>query len=369
MAGDLQEIFQLALNYFYKKYKEKGGTQKKLAVKMGVTQSYISAVLNSNKKASAEVQERLANILYGPYEDFLAVGRRLQYGLDPELVRKHERDDAVESLIEKLSHYIRDYQRIEKDLIDTKNFYKILIEKMPSGVFVTDLNDNIFFVNTWLLEKIGVPQKKLIGSNVLEANKIFPLVNIRKLQQKYLLAKEILDPQEFTEIKIFTPAGREVYRSGWCIPLLDNKMFNGMIVTIGDITEEILLRKELRIETRLLKNAMDTIGTFGWMILDNSKRIIKRNENYVKMFNIPAEVLAEDDFRKNMEWIRHRVRDQDNFMLLSLEFPRHEKEFIHEFDLVDGRQIKRVISAIFDDGDEILGWNIMLYDITQDKEL
>ncbi|KPK32840.1 MAG: hypothetical protein AMK70_10025 [Nitrospira bacterium SG8_35_1] len=368
MAGDLQEIFQLALNYFYKKYKEKGGTQKKLAVKMGVTQSYISAVLNSTKKASTEVQERLANILYGPYDDFLAVGRRLQYGLDPKLIRKDERDNAVESLIEKLSHYIRDYQRIEKDLIDTKNFYKILIEKIPSGVFVTDLNDNITFVNSWLLERIEVPKKSLIGSNVLEANKSFPLVNIRELQNKYLMAKETLDQQEFAEIKIITPTGREVYRSGWCIPLLDNKMFKGMIVTIGDITKEILLREKLRIETRLLKNAMNSVEQFGWMILDKSKRIIKRNEIYVKMFNIPAEILEDDDFKKNMEWIRHLVRDQDNFMLLSQEFPRYGKKLIHEFDLVDGRQIRRITSVTFEDDGKILGWNIMIYDITSDKE-
>ena len=368
MAGALQEIFQLALNYFYKKYKEKGGTQKKLAVKMGVTQSYISAVLNSTKKASTEVQERLANILYGPYDDFLAVGRRLQYGLDPKLTRRDERDDAVESLIEKLSHYIRDYQRIEKDLIDTKNFYKLIIEKIPSGVFATDLNDNFIFVNTWLLERIAVSEKSLIGSNVLYANKSFPLVNIKKLQKKYLMAKETLDQQEFTEIKIITPTGREVYRSGWCIPLQDNKMFKGMIVTIGDVTEEILLREKLRIETQLLKSAVNTVEQFGWMILDKSKRIIERNENYVKMFNIPAELLKDDDFKKNMEWVRHLVRDQDNFMLLSLEFPRHEKKFIHEFDLVDGRQIRWGTKVTFEDDGGILGWSIMIYDITPDKE-
>ena len=60
MAGNLQEIFVQALNYFYKKYKARGGTQNKLAMKLGVTQSYISAVLNSTKKASIELQEKLA---------------------------------------------------------------------------------------------------------------------------------------------------------------------------------------------------------------------------------------------------------------------------------------------------------------------
>lgn len=368
MAGDLQEIFQLALNHFFNRYKEKGGTQKKLALKLGVTQSYISAVLNNNKNASTEFQERLANILYGPYEDFLAVGRRLQYGLDPELTLRSDRDEAVESLIEKLSHYIRDYQRIEKDLIDTRNFYKILIEKIPSGVFVTDQDDKIFFVNSWLLKRIEAPKKFLIGTNVLDPHKKFPLANLKELLKHYLMAKETLEPQEFLKIKLVTPAGREVYRTGWCIPLLDDKEYTGMMVTLGDITEEVLLKEKLRIETRLMKIALDSVERHGWMILDKSKRIIKRNTMYQKMLNIPADVLEDNDYRNNLEWVKHLMCDQDNFIQLSLEFPKHEEKVVHEFDLVDGRRIKRITEQIFDDDGKLIGWNIFIYDIVTEME-
>ncbi len=65
MSQDLQEIFVLALNYFYKKYKAKGGTQNKLARRLGITQSYVSAVLNGSKTASLELQDQLAGVLYG----------------------------------------------------------------------------------------------------------------------------------------------------------------------------------------------------------------------------------------------------------------------------------------------------------------
>jgi len=368
MAGDLEEIFLLALNYFYKKYKEKGGTQKKIALKLGVTQSYVSAVLNSTKKASTELQERLADILYGgPYEEFLAVGRRLQNSLDPELTLKSEREEEVEALIKRLSHYIRDYQRIEKELVDMKNFYKVLVEKMESGVLVTDPNDNIFFVNTWLLKRIDVSKESLIGTNVLDENKKFPLSNLKEFQVYYTTAKETFEPREFTQIRLNIPSGREVYRCGWCIPILDHQKYMGMIVTIGDITEEVLLKKKLIEETWLMKLAMDSFEQTGWIILNRAKRIIKRNAEYQTIFKIPEEVLQENDYKKNIEWIRHLVRDQDNFMLLSLEFPRHGKKSIHEFDLVDGRRISRVTTPLLNDN-EILGWNIMIYDITPDKE-
>jgi|GEM_PF-6839642 len=367
MAGDQQEIFLLALNYFYAKYKDKGGTQNKLASKLGVSQSYISAVLKSTKKASIELQERLANILYGPYEDFLTVGRRLQNGLEPELIVKSERDEEVESLINRLSHYIRDYQRIEKQLLDTKNFYKILVEKMQSGVLVTDQNDKIYYVNNWLLNKIGIPMESLIGSSVPEANATFPLGRLDEFQNYYLRAKETMEPQEFTFIKIITPSGKEAYRSGWCIPVLEHREYMGMIVTIGDLTEEILLRKKLQEEVWLMKSALESMDDVGWMILDRSKRIIKRNTLYQKMFNIPEEVLLDDVYSKNIEWLKHFMCDPDNFIQSSFELPVKEKKVTHEFELIDGRRIRRVSSPIFDKNEELIGWNIIINDITAQK--
>ena len=364
MTGDQQEIFLLALNHFYAKYKDKGGSQKKLAVKLGVSQSYISAVLKSTKKASIELQERLANILYGPYEDFLSIGRRIQNGLDPEIIIKSERDEEVESLINKLSHYIRDYQRIEKQLIDTKNFYKILVDKMQSGILVTDRDDKIFYVNTWLLNKMGIPRESLIGSAVPEANTTFPMARLDEFQNYYLNAKETMEPQHFESMRIITPSGKEAYRTGWCIPVLEHREYMGMIVTIGDLTEEVLLRKKLQDETWLLRSAMESMDEVGWMILDRSKHIIKRNTMYQKMFNVPEEVLREDIYSKNIEWVKHVMCDPDKFVQSSLELPIQGKKVVHEFELLDGRRIRRTSSPFFDANEDFLGWNILINDIT-----
>jgi hypothetical protein len=41
MNEDLHEIFKLAAKYFFKKYRDKGGSQAKLAQELGVTQPYI----------------------------------------------------------------------------------------------------------------------------------------------------------------------------------------------------------------------------------------------------------------------------------------------------------------------------------------
>ena len=363
MGGDLQEIFVLALKYFFKKYKVSGGTQNKLAMKLGVTQSYVSAVLNSTKKASTEKQERLAEILYGPYEEFLAVGRRLKIGLDPEFIISRDQDEGVELLVKKLSHYITDHRRVEESLVEMKNFYETIVEKMQSGVLVTDQNDEIYYINGWLLNKYGVPKKSLLGTHIPDMDKAFPLGRFEEILKYYLKARETLEPQEFLNIAVISPSGTEAYRSGWCIPVVDHREYRGMIVTVDDMTEEILLRKKLEEETWLMRAAMESTDWVGWLILDRSNRILKHNSVYKEMFGIPEKLLQENNPRKNLEWVKSLVSDQDNFLHLSFQILKQEKKYTHEFDLLDGRRIRRVSLPLFRDG-ELVGRNILLYDIT-----
>ena len=125
MKDDLQEVFKLAARYFFKKYREKGGTQGRLAEKLGVTQSYVSSVMTGNKSASLDLQSQIAHILSGKqYEQFLVIGRRIKNGLDPEFDDVKKVDDSVESLIARLSYYVVDHQRIEGELVTKKNFYE-----------------------------------------------------------------------------------------------------------------------------------------------------------------------------------------------------------------------------------------------------
>ena len=367
MAGKIEEVFQLALAYFYEKYKEKGGTQSKLAMKLGVSQSYVSALLTGSKKASIALQDRLANILYGPYEEFLAVGRRLQNGLDPEFIIKGGQIDEVELLINKLSRYIRDYQRIEKDLIDTKNFYKQIIEKLQSGILVTDQNDKIYFLNNWLLNKIGVPKESVVGTSIFRASDIFPKVSLEGYLGYYNSAKETMDPKEFNNVSITIPSGQKVYRSGWCIPIFDHTEYKGMILTIGDMTEETMLRKKLQEETLLMQAAMDQ-EMAGWLILNRTYHVIKRNILFLRMFDFTDEFLPEDSFRKYIDFLKNFMRDQESFVQVCFQAVKQEKRITEDFDLTDGRRLRWVFVPLYHD-DELLGRSIMLYEITVDNNI
>jgi PAS domain S-box-containing protein len=360
MKNDLGEIFLLALNYFYKKYKAKGGTQNKMADRLGITQSYISAVLNGSKKASLELQNQLANILYGPYEEFLVIGRRIKNGLDPELVILDEQDEGVETLIAKLSHYVVDHQRIEKDLVQSREKFEDIILTSSDMIFEMDRDLKFTFLAGKVEEVTGRNVEEMLGKNPLDF-----LDENEKARIKALTDDSIRDHSILECIISLTISNERRYRQLTAKPLYEDKRrFTGFRGAYKDITEQILLKKKLEYESWLLSAAMESTEWVGLVILDKNNRIIKYNSTYKSMFEIPDELLKENNARKNFAWIKTRMRDPDNFMQVSSIVLAHAEKFTHEFDLVDGRRIKRVVVPLFRE-EELAGRHVIIYDITK----
>jgi transcriptional regulator with XRE-family HTH domain len=261
MGSDLQNIFRLAAKYFYKKYKESGGNQAEIAKKLGINQSYVSAVINGSKTASLELQNRLANILYGPFEEFLAVGRRIQNNLDPEEaeqpVTEESQKEGVEKLIAQLTHYVVDYQRIKKELVSTKKFYEDIVQNLQSGVLVTDNDDTIYFANNFMFNIAGLPPDRFLGVDILALYIKFPSMESAEFSAKYLAAKESLEPLYYENISVKTPRGIKTYLSGWMIPYVNEGIYNGMTCTIRDTSKSRELSMLLKIT---LDNSPDAIG-------------------------------------------------------------------------------------------------------------
>jgi PAS domain S-box-containing protein len=257
MGSDLQDIFKLAAKHFYKKYKKTGGSQAQIAEQLGINQSYVSAVMGGSKTASLELQNQIAKILYGPFEEFLAVGRRIQNNLDPEVKEKPEPDESVEKLIARLTHYVMDHQRIEKELVDTQKFYEEIVQNLQSGVLVTDKDDKIYFANQFMFNIAGIPPEKFLGINIINGKDAFPEADLTEFAEKHMQAKKSLSPLFYENIKVITPSGRKAYQSGWFIPKVKNGKYNGMTCTIRDTTKSQELSMLLKIT---LDNSQYSIG-------------------------------------------------------------------------------------------------------------
>jgi transcriptional regulator with XRE-family HTH domain len=118
MSENLHELFQTAAKFFFQKYKENGGNLGKLAQQIGTSHTYISAVINGSRTASLEMQNEIAKSLYGPYDKFIAAGRRIISGHKPDIINTDAPRDDIETLIAHLTHYVMRQKEIEKQLTD-----------------------------------------------------------------------------------------------------------------------------------------------------------------------------------------------------------------------------------------------------------
>jgi PAS domain S-box-containing protein len=311
MSSDLQDIFSLAAKYFYKKYKKEGGSQAGLAKKLGITQSYVSAVINGSKTSSLELQNQIANILYGPFEEFLTIGRRIQKELEPEPIEKPEPKDDVEKLIARLTHYVMDYQRIVKELDNTKSFYEDIVQNLQSGVIVTDSEDSIFFANTFMFEIAGIPPERLLGISALSIKDKFPNIESSEFSQNYTKAKKSMKPLFYENIKVVAVDGRKTYLSGWLIPNVTMGEYSGMTCTIRDTTKSQELTMLL---TMTLDNSPHAIGiskkregpkTDGTTYFTNikMKQLFGQEDTDYKNISIRASLdKCEKSIRNKKEW-------------------------------------------------------------------
>jgi PAS domain S-box-containing protein len=245
MDNDLHEIFRLAAKHFYRRYKKNGGSQAQIAEMLSVTPSYISAVMSGSKTASLELQNRIANILYGPFEEFLMIGRRIKNNLDPQLMVTPESEENMKKFITQLGHYISDYHRIEKELVRLKNFYEEIVQNLQSGVIVTDRDDMIFFANESMSVIAGVSSVKLLAINIFSLEEEFPAAEVSEFYEKYREAKIKLMPLFYENVRVIVPNGRKAYLSGWLVPKIKDCHYNGMTCTIRDTTRSHDLSKLL----------------------------------------------------------------------------------------------------------------------------
>ena len=162
MGTEFKEIFTLAAKYFSKEFKKSGGLQKMIAMDLGITTSYLSAVINGSKTASLSLAEDISFKLSNrPLDEFLVVGRRIKKGLLPIQEERLEIPDSPEELISKLTHYIVDYKRIKRALEDEQWLFQEAINMVDFGIVIAGIDRKVLAYNKVYQEIFRYPEEIL----------------------------------------------------------------------------------------------------------------------------------------------------------------------------------------------------------------
>jgi len=231
MSDELHSLFSLAAKFFFKEYKKKGGSQGELAKQLGITQSYLSSVINGSRTASLDLQSKIAEIFIGSYDHFLAAGRKIKEGKDPRKPKLPKTNDSVESLIAKLTYYVMNNKRTQEELNEQAWLLGKTIEFIPFAVIVTDAGNNVIKRNRAFKEIIGFPDDVYESANLQKL--IAYAKEIFKDEEIFLSEAEgILSSRKEVAFTLKTKDDRTLKITS--MPLFRGEQFSGKVIYVED---------------------------------------------------------------------------------------------------------------------------------------
>lgn len=202
----------------------------------------------------------------------------------------------VETVIRK----VLERQRPEKllrgsldGIIKTGRFYHDILENIRSGIWVTDGNDKIVYFNRAMEKLSGVERGSALERNFFERFSL-TLKRTPELAEIYQKAKNSLETVPYESLRITHDDGSESIQSGVMLPLKsDGGDFNGMVVTIEDITERKLAEEELALSKQWYQTIFDTANDAIFIHEARSGKILDVNEKMCEMYGYTKDEARE----------------------------------------------------------------------------
>jgi len=181
----------------------------------------------------------------------------------------------------------------EEKIINTHRFYEDITENIQDGIWVSDKDDVIYYVNQGMEKIAGVSRDKIIGNNVLAD---FPDETTNKFNAFYIRAKKTLKPVWY-ETQVKTPAGRDTWQNGWLIPKIRDTQFDGIICTIRDVTDRLEAVDQLLHSNLLLENAQK-IAKIGYWEFDMKSRSVWASDSARRIYGLGDDELTIENVQQ-----------------------------------------------------------------------
>jgi PAS domain S-box-containing protein len=218
-------------------------------------------------------------------------------------------------LEQEVADHTRELREQQKQIIQLKDFYELILESVNEGIWVIDANDRITYINRGMTTIAGIPREHMLGVNVWE---YFATSTRGEFQTYAVQTKETLRPVHYEAVTVITPAGRHSYQSGWLIPVVKQGQFDGMLVTTQDVTERHQLEEALRRQEAHLRGIFEN-AAIGIVIVDKTWHFIEANTKMLQMFGYtweelaqltPKEITYPDDISITAEYIQKLMARQ-----------------------------------------------------------
>ncbi len=108
-----------------------------------------------------------------------------------------------------------------------------ILDILFDGIWITDKEDVIVYVNNSMLNVAGDSKVKIIGTKIIKSYSNWTLQHFIPF---YFKAKNLGKPVRYEQVLARTPAGKITHQTGWMIPRYFQNNFSGIICSVSNVT-------------------------------------------------------------------------------------------------------------------------------------
>jgi two-component system, cell cycle sensor histidine kinase and response regulator CckA len=247
-------------------------------------------------------------------------GRRIEVIITTKLI-PYENDKAILGIITDIT----ERKRAEESLVK----FRLGLERSSDAVFITDPSGIIIYVNPAFEHVYGYSYQESIGRTprILKSG-ILTLENYQNLWNT-LLSKKVVSGEIINKTK----DGRLIHIEGTNNPILDHQ---GTIIGFLGIHRDITVRKreeEKQQQSFSLIQATLESTADGILVVDRKGSITNYNNQFIKMWNIPENIMAAGKDREALNFVLAQLKSPKDFIAKVNELYSHPDE--ESFDVLE----------------------------------
>lgn len=194
-----------------------------------------------------------------------------------------QRTSHLDGMVRTFQNELSERKRTIDSLRESEKQFRQFVELAPEGIWATDAQGKITFVNAFAAEMVGYTAPQLLGRSLPD---LLVLEDLPASHQK--LASASAAPFVSVDVRLRHKAGRAIWVRSSYAPLSDeSKSHRGALMLFTDCTVQRIEEARLRERVALLDTAPDAIVT-----CDADLRILSWNQGAARLYGWTAQEMA-----------------------------------------------------------------------------
>jgi PAS domain S-box-containing protein len=256
-------------------------------------------------------------------------------------------------------------KRAEKALRKSEERFRALTENTSDWIWEVDQHIVYTYSSPKIKDLLGYRPEEIIGKTPFD---LMPSDESQRVSEKFHSIMKSRKPFTALENINLHKEGRRVILETSGVPIIDKDgHFFGYRGMDRDITKRKKAEKEIMKNLSLLNSSIESTAD-GILVVDREGKIVRSNQKFLQMWNIPESMVAARDDNKALSFVLDQLKDPDSFISRVKElYARPEEKSFDVIEFHDGRYFERYSQPQEIEG-KILGRVWSFRDVTDRKK-